>query len=508
MNNYKSTCVMEIAMAIAMGAILCIIIAYCIAVYSIHRIDEEVKNIGTLYAMGYLRKEMVRHYLIIPMLIAVIGSVAGTIIGVALSPAFATINTAYFSMPVPSVHISPLMVAYGILVPVIPSFFINYIVLNKKLKEKPVNMLRQTASGGKKKQKKIESDSFVRIFRKRQLASEMGGNIVLFFGIFFSVMMLVLDYSMKGNINNLINYAKNETRYEYMYILKHPTDEEYDNTEKGCLRSLKVHFAFTDTYMPVTMVGFDGSSDYFKVNTEGYSSNDVLLSRSAANKFMVDIGDTLKFFDSSDDSEYVLNIKGISEENHNGMYVFMALDSMNELFENEEGYYNTVFSDKKLDIASNQIVSVTTKDDIVAGVEVFENLMKYIILSILGTGIVMFVLIMYLLVKMMIDHSRTNIAYLRVLGYLNKDLSKLYIGSTFFVVLISAAISIPVNIWLIKVTFPLMTSNMNMDMEAYIQPESYIFIILLILISYLTVNAMLKAKLKKMSYAEVLKNRE
>lgn len=290
--------------------------------------------------------------------------------------------------------------------------------------------------------------------------------------------------------------------------MKHPTDEEYDNTEKGCLRSLKVHFAFTDTYMPVTMVGFDGNSDYFKVNTEGYSSNDVLLSRSAANKFMVDIGDTLKFFDSSDDSEYVLNIKGISEENHNGMYVFMALDSMNELFENEEGYYNTVFSDKKLDIASNQIVSVTTKDDIVAGVEVFENLMKYIILSILGTGIVMFVLIMYLLVKMMIDHSRTNIAYLRVLGYLNKDLSKLYIGSTFFVVLISAAISIPVNIWLIKVTFPLMTSNMNMDMEAYIQPESYIFIILLILISYLTVNAMLKAKLKKMSYAEVLKNRE
>ena len=47
----------------------------------------------------------------------------------------------------------------------------------------------------------------------------------------------------------------------YMYIMKQPAETEYADTEKSYLKSLKVHFSFTDTYMPVTMLGFDGSSD-------------------------------------------------------------------------------------------------------------------------------------------------------------------------------------------------------------------------------------------------------
>ncbi|MGI6555628.1 MAG: FtsX-like permease family protein [Bacillota bacterium] len=45
-------------------------------------INQESAVTGALYALGYRRKEIYRHYLIYPLLIALIGSVIGTLIGI------------------------------------------------------------------------------------------------------------------------------------------------------------------------------------------------------------------------------------------------------------------------------------------------------------------------------------------------------------------------------------------------------------------------------------------
>jgi putative ABC transport system permease protein len=45
-------------------------------------INQESAVTGALYALGYRRKEIYRHYLIYPLLIALIGSVIGTILGI------------------------------------------------------------------------------------------------------------------------------------------------------------------------------------------------------------------------------------------------------------------------------------------------------------------------------------------------------------------------------------------------------------------------------------------
>lgn len=44
-------------------------------------IDREAPIIGALYALGYRRGEIYRHYLIYPLLLAVVGGVIGTILG-------------------------------------------------------------------------------------------------------------------------------------------------------------------------------------------------------------------------------------------------------------------------------------------------------------------------------------------------------------------------------------------------------------------------------------------
>ena len=61
--------------------------------------------------------------------------------------------------------------------------------------------------------------------------------------------------------------------------------------------------------------------------------------------------------------DYAFTIDGIADYSV-GLSVFMDIDSMRELFGQDEDYYNMLLSDTELDIDSGRVYSVTTKADI------------------------------------------------------------------------------------------------------------------------------------------------
>ena len=66
----------------------------------------------------------------------------------------------------------------------------------------------------------------------------------------------------------------------------------------------------------------------------------------------------------------------------------MDIDSMRALFGQEADYYNTVYSDKALDIEEGRLYSVTTKEDIVRGSSVFVKLMFPLVSILTAAGTV------------------------------------------------------------------------------------------------------------------------
>ena len=64
------------------GVLLIILFAYVISVFVVHSIEKESEVIGTLYALGVKRKELLLHYLLLPVLLTLAaGRMASTALG-------------------------------------------------------------------------------------------------------------------------------------------------------------------------------------------------------------------------------------------------------------------------------------------------------------------------------------------------------------------------------------------------------------------------------------------
>lgn len=117
-------------------------------------------------------------------------------------------------------------------------------------------------------------------------------------------------------------------------------------------------------------------------------------------------------------------------------------------------------------------------------------------------------LVMYLLLKMMIDKGTFSISLIKVFGFNDKEINKLYLGSSLYTVLIAVIISIPMGKLIMNNIYPSMVANVATAMPAYISPMDYVIIIAIIFVSYFIVNLLLKKHLKKISLVEILKDRE
>ena len=60
------------------GVLLLVLIAYVLSVFVVHSIDQESAVIGALYALGVKRKDLMKHYILLPTLISLIGGAIGT----------------------------------------------------------------------------------------------------------------------------------------------------------------------------------------------------------------------------------------------------------------------------------------------------------------------------------------------------------------------------------------------------------------------------------------------
>ena len=104
-----------------------------------------------------------------------------------------------------------------------------------------------------------------------------------------------------------------------------------------------------------------------------------------------------------------------------------------------------VVSKKKLSIDSGKLYATTSKKAIEESSDVFINMMIPMMGMIVGLSVIIFAIVMYLMIKVMIDRSAQNIALMKVFGYRKKEIKKLYLDGNFYMIAIGALISVPLS---------------------------------------------------------------
>lgn len=489
--------------------IVIVIMAFVFAVTTANTIEQESAVIGTLRASGYKKGEMVRHYLLLPVIVTLIGAGLGNVLGYTVfKNIVAGMYYGSYSLPAYETVWSGYAFVMTTVIPCIIMLIVNLIVLHKKLALSPLQFLRRDLKKNKnKKALRLPNFKFMSRFRIRAILQNKHGYVIMFIGILFANIILLFGMIMSPLLENYKTEVIDNMICDYQYLLKAPVETNETDAEKFAVTTLETDFEDSEISDEITIYGIENQSEYISIDFNKNQSG-VIVSNGVLEKYGLEIGDTLNLKTKYSEDTYSLKITG--EYNYPAsLSVFLSRTEFCEVFNEENDYFNGYFSNSKLDdIDENYIASTITQSDMTIISDQLTDSMGNMFPMIQGFAVLMYMLLVYLLSKIIIEKNSSSVSMVKILGYQNGEITKLYIVPTAIVVVLSVLISIPLAYLFMKLIYVQIISSFSGWLSFYVEPTIYPKMIILGLLSYAIVGALQFRKIKKIPMEEALKNAE
>lgn len=488
------------------GIIVMVLFTYVISVFVIHQIGQESSVIGTLYALGAKKRELLVHYITLPAVLAFAGGAIGALLGFGKAgiPIQMANSCHYFSIPDLDACYPVYLIIYSIVMPPAVSVVVNFLVINRRLSQTALSLIRREQERENTGNINPGKMKFVRLFQFRQMMRERRAGFTVVCGMTISLLVLMLGLNCYMLCRNVQKDSIESTGFEYMYFLKYPEKEVPGGGEACYVKSLsKTAMGYT---VNISVIGIEEDNQYYNtVPAKGRSS--LIISKSVQQKYGLHIGDELILTDHAQDRDYTFTVKGICDY-ASGLAVFMEIGSMRELFGQEEDYYNVLLSDRELAIDEGRLYAITTREDVARSVQVFTSLMMPLIVMMTAAAVIIFCMVLYLMMGVMIDRASFGISLVQVFGFCTGEIKKLYLNGNGWIVAAGAVVGIPLAKKMMDALYPWIVANVACGINLEFPWQLYVGIFAGVMGIYFAVSTVLVRKLKKITPAEVLKNRE
>ena len=521
------------------------ILAFVFAITTKNTIESEAPMIGTLRAMGYTKKEMLIQYMTLPILVSLVACIVGNILGYTyFKDVMAGMYYGSYSLPTYVTIWSGDAFIKTTIIPFIMMVLINYGILMKSLKLSPLKFMKSDIKKVKKNKKTLVLHrlGFFSQFRLSVILNNLSGYITLFVGVLFAIILLMFGMDMHPVLDHYQDIVVNNMTAKYQYILNTPEsvdttaieqvfqtipqefrdsflsliddqyDEMYDNyktktkgAEAFSLYSLKT-LPESTIEEDISLYGLQNNSQY--IHIKSLPKKGVYISKDVADKYNLKKGDRISLKESYKDLRYTFEIKGIYDA-PGSMALYMSKSYFNEVFNCQDGYFNGYFSNKKItDLKDDYIASTITQDDLTKVSRQLNVSMGEMFYLVEGFAMIMFIMLIYLLTKMIIENNKVSISMVKILGYTSKEIQKMYVHATTIVIMISTLLSFGITTWILSYAFKIVFEEYAGWLPFYVEGSVYIKMFIMTVISYLFVMMIQMRKIKKIPMDEALKNVE
>lgn len=486
---------------------LIVILAFVFSITISNTITKEACVIGTLRASGYSRGEMVRHYMIVPMVVLLVAALIGNILGYTFfQEFFADLYLHSYSLPTYKVLWTPNAFVLTTIVPLLIMLLINFIMLSSKMRISPLRFIRRDI-GKKTKKKAFKLNTKINImtrFRLRVIFQNIPNYITIFVGIFFAEFIILFGLVFSPMLDNFKDEIVDSMFSKYQYVLKTPVETENSKAEKAVITSLETYkskFKQED----VSIYGVEPDSRFIKLAAHG---DKVTISTAYNHKFGYEVGDVITLQEKYTGKKYKFTVGGFFDY-PSTIAIFMDREQFNKVFDNDADYYNMYMSNSEItDIDEKLIASTITEDDLTKTSRQLTRSMGDMMVIFVVFGVIVFVLIIYLLAKIIIEKNAQSISMTKILGYNNKEINRLYIHTTSIITVLSLLICLPVMNLILEKVFVFVFSAYPGWLEYSCPPITMVKVLSLGIISYFAVAFVLTKKTKKIPLDEALKNVE
>ena len=512
--------------------ILIAIMAFVFAVTTNNTIQKEAAVIGTLRASGYTRRELLLHYISLPILVTILAAVIGNILGYTVFKGIvADMYYGSYSLPTYETRWNAEAFCLTTLVPFVIMAIINVVLIRGKLKISPLRFLRKDlGSTRRSKAVRLPNFKFFNRFRIRILIQNRASYLTLFIGIVFANILLLFGMMMSPLLSHYQEETINNMLAKYQYILSVPDELDVEensllgmvqkllmpsletkneNAEKFCMESLKmIPEKEGKDGESITIYGIEPDSKYVEADFSGLSENGVLLSDGFQQKYGIKTGDTISLKEPYGSKTYEFQVGGFYDY-PGALAFFMPAESFQSLFDKKEAYFNGYFSDEELtDLDDDYVTTTITQDDLTKVSRQLDVSMGEMFQLFNVFSLILFALLIYLLTKLIIEKNASSISMVKILGYKNREIVSLYLVSTTWVVIFSVLASFFFATELIKEIYIFMMSEYSGWLTLYIEPSIYGKMFALGMLVYALVAVLQFRSIKKIPMDEALKNVE
>ncbi|MDR3594059.1 FtsX-like permease family protein [Clostridium sp.] len=498
---------MSSSMPIAVLLLTCILTG----IVMFRMLKREAVIIGALYALGYRKREIMTHYLLYPLLISLLGGILGTILGMLTLRPMMNYYVSFFNIPIGSLSYDINYIIISILLPIFFLVVCSYFVVNKSLKSSPIQLMRGGRENNKvgflEKNIKLERFSFNTKYKIREQLRNIPRSAFLLLGIIMATMLLLMGFASKSSMDALLKDSFNEAfKYNYHYVFN---SIQNGKPEKG-EAFMEIPFSMkSDDKTTFTVYGVNSDSQYISFKDKSgniLKSDKIIITRPLADKFNIKPKDTVTLINRLDSKEYSITVDSIAET-FVGQYIYIPLDTLNNMLGFPSGSYIGLWSTEKIDIPENKILAAVTVDDMK---KAFDAMTKPLQVAIAGIAFMSFIIgliVIYVVTSLTIEENKENISLLKVLGYREKEVYSLILNSSNFIVVLGYILGVPLLLASLTALFKSMTKDMSISFPVTID---YIYILIGFVIIYFTFELsklLSRRKINRISMTESLKSR-
>lgn len=496
------------AMMIVLLYVVIVIMAFVFAVTTNNTIFKEANVIGTLRASGYTRGELLAHYILLPIIVTIIGALVGNILGYTVFKNI-FVNTYYesYSLTTYTTLWNAEAFLLTTIVPFVIMVVINVLIIGYRLRLSPLKFLRKDLAVRKKKKAlRLPGFKFFNRFRLRIIIQNMPNYITLFIGILFANILLIFGLMMSPLLAHYQNEIQDKLIAQHQYVLKVPVEVDNDEAEKYCAKTLSTIDGRLKSE-DVLIYGAANNSRYIDINSNKLKPGEVYVSNGYAEKFRINNGDKITLKEKYEDKEYTFTVKGMYDY-PSSFAIFMSDDYFKDIFDKAEDYYSGYLSSEKLDIDEKYVATEITLDDLTKVSRQLDRSMGTSFELVKIFAVVLFAVLMFLLTKLIVEKNSTSISMVKILGYSNREISRLYVTSTTIVVVISVIINIMLSVVIMNWLFRVFMEQMSGWISCYYAPYVFVLMFVLNVGVYALISVFMMYKIKKIPMDEALKNVE
>lgn len=504
-----------------MGAILPVLflaIGVLTMVTTMHRIAANEKTqIGTLKALGFRDRRILRHYTSYGFLIGFFGVLLGVTLGYGLAAIIISPNgmmSTYFDLPDWSL-VMPAFCIPVIALTVALLTLISFLSVKKMLKGTAADALRPYEPKAMKKSvveslRLWDKLSFGTKWNFRDIMRHKSRSAMTLIGVIGCMVLLVGGLGMKDTMDNFMRVLNKEISN---YTTKVNLAETAQNSEALSLVedlngdwvssagvSLKGETVVLEVYHAE-----NGQIRFIDENNERMELTDDGVYLCQRLRDTARIGETIKFSPYGSESTYTVKVAGYLRS------VLSETVVMTDTYAESAGidyHITSIYTDKAASEIENSslIAGKQEKQTIMDTYNSFMDIMNVMVLMFVVGAMVLGIVVLYNLGVMSYVERSRELATLKVLGFRDKNIGKLLISQNIWLTVVGVIIGLPSGIGVLNVL--LVTLADEYELKLCLGILTYAVSLLVTFGVSLTVSLMVARKNKKIDMVGALKGAE